>query len=212
MRCWPWSAIVCTQYLLMWPYCFHCVGESEVELAWLHVLVQEHVQITENVQWSPALQTALKSRSQMYLHMFVYNQNPEYRNPVFCKADKFPSPTVPIKLYKIHSIIWLIVCRFRKIVYHIRWIQRLGVILTLLLIMLTFLNPIRRNGLKMCAHRPSIYTLGQAKYIYSFASAPASSQFSSQRSLIHYILCPLTLIDTSGVLIMQRIIIPPTRT
>ena len=75
----------------------------------------------------------------------------EYRNPVFRKADRFPSPTVPIKLYKIHLIIWPIVCCFRKIAYHIRWIQRLGIMLTLLLIMLTFLNPIRRNGLKMCS-------------------------------------------------------------
>ena len=40
------------------------------------------------------------------------------------------------------SIIRLLVYCFRKIVHHIRWIQRLGIILTLLLIVLTFLNPV----------------------------------------------------------------------
>ena len=35
----------------------------------------------------------------------------------------------------------LVYC-FQKIVHHIRWIQRLGIILTLLLSVLTFLNPV----------------------------------------------------------------------
>ena len=38
------------------------------------------------------------------------------------------------------SIIRMLVYCFRKIVHHIRWIQKLGIILTLLLIVLTFLN------------------------------------------------------------------------
>ena len=40
------------------------------------------------------------------------------------------------------SIIRMLVYCFRKIVHHIRWIQRLGIILTLLLIVLTFLNSV----------------------------------------------------------------------
>ena len=76
----------------------------------------------------------------MFLHMFVYNQNPwNLETPVFCKAVGFPAPTVP-EMYRVHLIIWTLVYHFRKIVRHIRWIQRPGIILTLLLIVVTFLN------------------------------------------------------------------------
>ena len=50
------------------------------------------------------------------------------------KRTGSPVPTVP-ELYKIQLIIWTLVYCFRKIVCHIRWIQRPGIISTLSLIM-----------------------------------------------------------------------------
>ena len=54
-------------------------------------------------------------------------------------ASGSPVPTVP-ELYKIHSIIRTLMYRFRKIVCHLWWIQRLCIVLALSLIVLTFLN------------------------------------------------------------------------
>ena len=86
-------------------------------------------------------------------------KTPETRTPVFHKLKGSPVPTVP-ELYKIHSIIWTLVYYFRKIVHHIRWIQRPGNILALSLIVLTFLNLVRQwKGPKMWPCRaPSLST------------------------------------------------------
>ena len=69
-------------------------------------------------------------------------------NPV--KWTGSPVPTLP-ELYKIHSKIQMLVYHFHKIVRHI---QRSGIIYSLSLIMLTFLNLENIH----CAHQPN-YTL-----------------------------------------------------
>ena len=67
-------------------------------------------------------------------------------------------PAVP-ELYKIP---WILIYCFCMIVLHLQWIQRLGIMLALSLIMLTFLNIVRQwRGLKtwsVCAQQPW-YTL-----------------------------------------------------
>ena len=99
--------------------------------------------------------------SRMHLHMFVYNQPP----PVFHKVNRFPSPnstwTVQNSLNNLDTHL--------LIVHHLRRIQRPGIILALLLIMLTFLNIVwQQRGLKMqprCAQQPE-YTLPHLPEVY----------------------------------------------
>lgn len=81
--------------------------------------------------------------------MLVYNQ---MRKPLYSvKRIGAPVPTVP-ELYQIHSIIWTLFYCFRKIVYHIQWIQKPGIIQTLSFVVLTFLNSIwQRKDLKNAA-------------------------------------------------------------
>ena len=74
------------------------------------------------------------------------NQTPWTENPAFCKADRFLSPN---NTWTVQIIRTLVYC-FRKIMHHIWWIQRLGIILTVLLVVLTFLNFVRQwKGFKM---------------------------------------------------------------
>ena len=54
-----------------------------------------------------------------------------------CKWTDSAVPTIP-ELYKIYSIMRALVYNIYKIVHHLQWIQRPGIILTLLLIVLTF--------------------------------------------------------------------------
>ena len=63
------------------------------------------------------------------------------------KSLKCRTPLLPLfsnpkvrELYRIHSIIWTLVYLFCKVVHHIQWIQRPVIVLTLLLIVLIFLN------------------------------------------------------------------------
>ena len=81
--------------------------------------------------------------------MLVYNQ---MRKPLYSvKRIGAPVPTVP-ELYQIHSIIWTLFYCFRKIVYHIQWIQKPGIIQTLSFVVLTFLNSIwQRKDFKKCS-------------------------------------------------------------
>lgn len=100
------------------------------------------------------------------LHMFVYKQNSwNAEPPIFCKAGQVLwSWTVQNSL-----MIWMLIYSFCKFVRRIWRIQRPGIILTLSLIMLTFLNLIQqRNSLKMwpqCAHQPE-YTLPRPPKVY----------------------------------------------
>ena len=75
----------------------------------------------------------------MYITLCT-TKTPEMCNPpYFVKWRGSPVPTVP-ELYKIHLVMQTLVYHFCKIVCHIRWIQRLGITLALLFIVLTFLN------------------------------------------------------------------------
>ena len=83
-------------------------------------------------------------------------KTPEMQKPPYSVEQTVsPVPTVP-ELYKIHSIIQTLIHRFWKIVCHIQWIQRLGIILILSLIVLTPLNLVqqRKCGLVASAHPP----------------------------------------------------------
>ena len=80
-------------------------------------------------------------------------------NPSFSvKRTGSPVPTVP-EMYKIYSIIRKLVYHFCKIVHHIRWIQRPGIILTLSLIMPTSYGDGKVQKMwPRCAQQPK-YTL-----------------------------------------------------
>ena len=77
----------------------------------------------------------------MHLHIFVYNQM--WKLPYSVMRTGFPVPTIP-ELYKIHSIMRTLVCHICKIVRHLQWIQRQGIILALSLIMLAFVNIVQQ--------------------------------------------------------------------
>ena len=64
--------------------------------------------------------------------------------PYSIKRTNSLVPIVP-ELYKFHSIIQTLVYCFHEIACHIWWIQRPGITLTLLLIILTFLNLVRQQ-------------------------------------------------------------------
>ena len=63
------------------------------------------------------------------------------------KQPASPVPTVP-ELYKIHTIKLTLLYHIHKIVRHLKWIQTLGIIFALSLIVLTFVN-ISQRGTKM---------------------------------------------------------------
>ena len=86
-------------------------------------------------------------------------KTPDMWKPLYSvKQTGSPVPTV-LELYKIHSII-------RTLVYvcHIRWIQRQGIILSLSLIMLTFVW--QRKGLKMWPRAHQLSTHYRAPEVY----------------------------------------------
>ena len=76
------------------------------------------------------------------------------KSPYSVKRTGSSIPAVP-ELYKIHRMLIYCIC---TIVLHLQWIQRLGVMLALSLIVLTFLNIVRQwRGLKtwsLCAQQP----------------------------------------------------------
>ena len=113
--------------------------------------------VIASIQWNPAPQTPLKSTHLQYSlrlvsNAFTYNvciQSIPLKcgTTVFRKADRFSSPnstwTVQNSLDNVP-----------KIVRHLWWIQRPGIILALSFIVLTFLNIARqRLGPKMWSLR-----------------------------------------------------------
>ena len=89
----------------------------------------------------PTLQAPMKSSHLQYcdtslaLNAFTYVC--VQSNVEICKWTDSAVPTIP-ELYKIYSIMRALVYNIYKIVHHLQWIQRPGIILTLLLIVLTF--------------------------------------------------------------------------
>ena len=105
--------------------------------------------------------SALTQTHPQNIHMFVYNQPP----PVFHKVNRLPSPN---STWTIQNSLNNLDTRL-LIVHHLRRIQRPGIILALLLIMLTFLNIVwQQRDLKMqphCAQQPE-YTLPHLLEVY----------------------------------------------
>ena len=126
------------------------------------------LQATLDMTGNPTLQTPLKSSHLRYCRHFVRFECiciclytikiPEMRkSPYSVKRTGSTIPAVP-ELYKIH---WMLIYCFCTIVLHLQRIERLGVMLVLSLIMLTFLNIVRQwRGLKtwsFCAQQTLLH-------------------------------------------------------